>query len=137
MAKTTHTFEWKGGDVDEKVNTAIGRASVAWGEQVANKGREIVHRLSGTLSRSIHAAAGSYDVDETGQAVEGVLPIIVEPVPEWDGDTAAVSAGSWIGYAEFERRRGGSHDWLTGPVAEANGRYGQTLGQALREEGLS
>lgn len=136
MVVRNYTFTWKGVDVDAKVTNAIERASVAWGEQVSNKAKERAHRLSGTLSRSIHAAKGSYDQDDTGAAVAGVMPIVVDPVPEWEGETALVSAGSWINYAEFERRRGGGHDWLTGPAGEANGRYGQTIRQALVEEGV-
>ncbi len=141
MPKSKSTFEWHGRDVAERTHRAIGRASVAWGESIVSKAKGKVHRLSGTLSRSIHAAGKSYDGGRDKKAAEvGSLGSggfgAGRSLPTWAGDRAFIEAGSWIDYAVYEQARGGSHDFMTAAVDSANSGYTDKLRQAMMQEGL-
>lgn len=130
-------YQWKGDEITQAVKMAVARAEVAWGVDVAMKAKARAHRLSGTLSRSLHAAPGNYDKDETKEAQQSELPIVVSGTPSWVSEyVATVAAGSWINYALYEMRRGGAHDFLTAPVTEAEGEFEGKLKQALAEEGV-
>jgi hypothetical protein len=136
MGKSRVEFKWNGPQLQVAMHTAIARAEVAWGVDVAMKAKAIAHRISGTMSRSMHCAPGDYDTDDTAQAQGSEMAIIVGATPRWLSEFVAdVAAGSWVNYALFEMRRGGAHDFLTGPYNEAMGEYNGRLQQALREEG--
>lgn len=135
MAKNTH--EWHGDRVNESVGRAVIRAEIAWGETAVSKSKQLpVHRLSGTLSRSLHAAPADHDVDETRQAEVSVIAS-TPPKERASDPVIRIAWGSWIDYAGFERKRGGSHDWMTGPTAEASGAYPRTLESAMAAAGLT
>ena len=125
--------QWFGGQIKAGAERAQLRAALAWGEQVSSRAKMRAHRISGTLSRSIHAAPEDYDRDDEPQAKTAEVPT-VRPSPTPDG--VIIAAGSWMSYAEFERRRGGAHDWLTQPAEESNAKFPITLRQAWAEEGL-
>ena len=121
------TFEWRGEEVKQKVERATGRAMVSWAENVIAGAKRGVHRLSGTLSRSLHAAGRNYSGDNDERAAKvGSLSMggvgSSMNLPDWDGSKtrAYIEAGSWITYAIYEWARGGSHDFLTAANAAAN-----------------
>jgi hypothetical protein len=136
MPKSRVDAKWNGPLLMAAMHRAIARSEVAWGVNVSMKAKGRAHRISGTLSRSMHCAPGDYDTDDTAIAQAVEMPIIVGQVPRWLSDFISdVAAGSWINYAIFEKRRGGTHDFLSGAVAEANGEFHGQLQQALAEEG--
>lgn len=119
------------------VRRAYARTSIA----LANKGvarmKKLVHRRTGTLSRSIHASAseggheGDLEVAKDGVAIVEVI------APEWLGNnTYDTYAGSWLPYAAIEAARGGSHDFFTPAVAVVEREMQRTFKQALKAEGL-
>lgn len=136
MAKKIVHFEWHGKKVEAKAKRAIESASVQWGVTVAQKAKGIVHRLSGTLSRSLHAAPDNYNIDDTAAAMVSTMPLEVGNIPRWVGSKAMVAAGSWIDYAIYEKARGGLHDFLSTPARETNSKYGDMLRRAFARQGL-
>lgn len=119
MAKGGFKMDWRGAKVGDKAGRAAKRAGIWWGETVVSKAKQRVHRLTGTLSRSLHFRG-----------------------PQEAGDKFTVEAGSvdWftrLPYGLYEYRRGGSHDFLTGPAREATGGLRDALKQALAEEGMN
>jgi hypothetical protein len=129
------TFEWHGDNIEQRVLRAVGRSQVAWGEQVTSKMRSVVHRLTGTLSRSLHTAKAGY-TGESDESTARAGAAVANQDPGTSHGRAIVEAGSWISYALYEMRRGGSHDYVTDAVRSANGDYGETLKRAIMQEGL-
>jgi hypothetical protein len=115
-----YKISWHGRRVTEKVKRSMERTAVGWGVQVSNEARVVVHRLTGTLSRSLNFR---------GPQDDGVDKVIA--------DAGSVDWFTKIPYGIYEWARGGSHDYLTGPVRIANADVLANLAKALREEGLS
>ena len=128
-------LEWHGEKIRGKGRRAVERAMQAWGAQVVADAKNDVHRLTGTLSRTLHTASRSYK-PSSDQAEEGGGAVATGDLPEWEGDNAFIVAGSWISYAIHELRRGGAHDFLSRAVNRANGRFKGLLQQAFGSEGL-
>ena len=128
-------LEWHGEKIEGKSRRAVGRAMNAWGAQVVAEAKNDVHRLTGTLSRTLHTAMRSYKAS-SDKAEEGGGAVATGDLPEWEGDSAFLVAGSWVSYAIHELRRGGDHDFLTRAVNRANDRFKSSLQQAFGEEGL-
>ena len=137
------TFVWRGEEVKDKVRRATGRACVGWSEDVISGSKQAVHRLTGTLSRSLHSAGRNYRGGSDERAAKvGALPAggvtSGKSLPDWGGgDTAYIEAGSWISYAIYEWARGGSHDFLTAANSAANSRFPMLMRKALAEERLT
>lgn len=137
------TFVWRGEEVKDKVRRATGRACVAWAENVVAGAKATpVHRLTGTLSRSLHSAGRNYSgKSDKRAAMVGALPAggvaSGKPLPDWGGgDVAYIEAGSWIDYAIYEYARGGSHDFITAANKAANSRFPGLMRKAIAEEGM-
>lgn len=137
MART-----WNGMTIIEKKNRATGRAIVAIGMQVAADGKRITHRISGTLARSIHAAAVGLEHDDRAEeaaAAGGADLLMMNGLPRpsfLPGFGAAIEVGSWLPYAcvEWEGRK---HPGITQAVEGVRGaRSDAIVRQAFREERL-
>ena len=129
---------WAAGPVVNKVTRAKERALVAVGERIVSEAKQVVHRISGTLSRSIHLAQPGY----TGPADQSRARSLdlhrrgsIVPLKTAGGDLVLL-AGSWIDYAEDELDRGGSHDYMTPAVEIAEGASKEALQRALAAEGF-
>jgi hypothetical protein len=138
-----YTLNWKGAEIKSKVKRAVSRSMIAWAETAVYNMKTRVHRLTGTLSRSIHAAPrdyqGSGDEGSAASPPKGsamTLPAMGE-IPQWVGDGAVVRVGSWISYAKYENDRGGDHQFLEPAVEAATSGYHAQLEQAMREEGFA
>ncbi len=137
------TFVWRGDEVRDKVKRATGRAMVSWSENIISGAKRAVHRLSGTLSRSLHAAGRSYSGAQDERAAHvGSLSsggvVSGAPLPDWGGGASAyIEAGSWISYAIYEYVRGGAHDFITSANDEANSRFPGLMNRAIAEERMT
>ena len=137
------TFVWNGEEIKDKVRRATGRACVAWAENVVSGSKQAAHRLTGTLSRSLHSAGRNYRGGSDERAARaGSLPAggtgSGKSLPDWGGgDTAYIEAGSWISYAIYEYARGGSHDFLTAANEASNSRFPDMMRRAMAEERLT
>lgn len=131
------SFVWHGQRIKRKLERAVARATIAWAMLVSTEAKMDVHRVTGTLSRSIHAAPSNYDGgSDIMLAKASALSGIVGQVPRWLGNrsVAEVAAGSWIDYAKTERQRGGTHDWLSRAVTVADAKFPFILARAMGQE---
>jgi hypothetical protein len=137
----SYTFVWHGEELKHHVEHALSRAAVGWAQQVVMAAKMIVHRVTGTLSRSLHAAprdyngAGDFEQAKTTSLDTGAAGAGYE-LPKWDNGHAYIAAGSWIQYAAAEFSKGGTHDYLSGPVAQANQNFEGLVKKAMGEEGI-
>ena len=134
-------FSWLGDTVVKgKTRRAVSRALVSTAEAVAALMKRKAHRLSGTLSRSVHSAPFGYrGRSDYAAARLASLTTGGSEGPNftvWQGEQGEVWVGSWIPYALFEARRGGAHDFITGPGVQGSQSFFRRLEQALKEEGL-
>jgi hypothetical protein len=130
-------FTWEGEQITVKVRRAIGRGSVALAETIVSEAKQRVHRLTGTLSRSIHSAPDAYMGEgdhESAKAGEELGGALVTSLPTWvSPGQAVILVGSWIPYACVEESR---HPYMAPAVEAALGRAADIFAQAFREEGL-
>ena len=138
MSAELTKFVWKGDELVVAVHRAVARSMVALGETVSSEAKQRVHRLTGTLSRSIHAAPDNYmGTGDYEQAKEADLAAgaAVAQLPTWVGQNKAVIlVGSWIPYACVEE---GRHPYMAPAIEVAMGRVLGVFQQAFREEGLA
>lgn len=132
------SFKWFGDKIRRKAESAVGSAAIAWGETVVSEEKQRVHRLTGTLSRSLHVATDKYNgTNDERIARSGVVTTQqLGGIPRWVAgkSKAKVAAGSWISYAGDELKRGGTHDYQTAAVRIANNRFPRTMALAFRRE---
>lgn len=118
---------WHGDEIETRAERAVGRALIGNAELHATHAAANVHRISGNLSRSIHAAKTMTmgDIDANPES------IIEKP------HVRVIEVGSWIEYACVEENRGGTHSYMQ-PAHEATyPLLGGQLKRAFREEGLA
>lgn len=132
-------YEWYGDDILSSCKRAVGRASVALAETVVYEAKDRVHRLTGTLSRSIHAApdghegSGDHPRAEGGENLQGS---VTAELPTWVGENQAVIlVGSWIPYACVEESR---HPYMAPALEAVMGSVAEEIfQQAFAEEELA
>lgn len=135
------TFEWNGANFIEAMHTAVSRAQIAVGSLAVSEQKAVVHRLTGTLARSIHIAPKDY-VGESDQAKAAAgLDLQTDGggaafynLPTWVGDDAYLEEGSWIDYACVENNR---HPYMAAGMDLAISRARAIYQQAFAEEGIS
>ncbi len=133
MISTSITQTMTMGGIHDNIRRAWARTAIALGERgVADmKGR--VHRLTGTLSRSLHVSAKEKGHEsDVGQAKSSDIKETISP--NWDKGSYDVLAGSWLPYAGPEAGRGGSHDFFTPAVEVVKRNVESTYKQALEDE---
>lgn len=131
MASTV-ILDWQGAQVLTKAKRAIERAEVATLEEASAEATRVVHRITGTLARSIHAAP----IDYVGPADESVARsgrkiMNAADIPTWQGWQAMGEVGSWISYAIYEERR---HPYLAPSFHMATQQFTTKLHQAFDSE---
>ena len=122
--RTRTDTEWHGDEIKRRAERANARGTIAIGEGVVSAAKRVVHVISGTLRRSIHAAAA-----RTG----GTIDATTQNVRTKDG--AVVDAGSWIEYACVEET-GRGHAYMQPAVEQVRATVHITMQQAYAEEGL-
>lgn len=128
------TFKWEGTNVIERVKRAVERSEVAVAEVAVTEAKVVVHRITGTLSRSIHAAQpGTTDGASDEEAAFGGSDLTAAVVPVWEGDQALLEVGSWISYAINEEDL---HPYLYPSIEKAAAEAPAIFEQAFAEEGL-
>jgi len=138
-------FEWRGNDIVAAVHRAAARGVVALGETIVSEAKQRVHRLTGTLSRSIHSAPDNYqggsdyddarDPEHGGSGRDLAAGAVIGELPTWVTESqAVVLVGSWIPYACVEE---GRHPYMQPAIEAAMGRALGVFQQAFREEGLA
>lgn len=97
------------------IHRAYARAATALAFRAVAQMKGRVHRITGTLSRSIHASRheegheGDLEKGRAGTTItENISPVWAK------GSTWDILAGSWIPYAIYEQERGGPHDFFQG-----------------------
>lgn len=127
MTLTRIRRTWHGDEIEVRAERAVGRALIGNAEQHARHASEHVHRISGDLARSIHAAM----VDTMGD-----IPADGENIIRKD-HVRTIEIGSWLAYACVEENRGGEHSYMQ-PAHEFAWRLmGTQLKEAFRQEGLA
>ncbi|KKN47438.1 hypothetical protein LCGC14_0662780 [marine sediment metagenome] len=119
--------------IHDNIRSAWVRTAIALGwKGIADmKGR--VHRLTGTLSRSIHVSVREEGHgDDLDNAKGGDIKETISP--NWDEGSYDVLAGSWLPYAGPEAHRGGSHDFFTPAIEVIKRSVQSTYKQALEDE---
>lgn len=133
---TTFISMWAAAPVIGKVSRAKERALIAVGERIVSEEKQVVHRDTGTLSRSIHLAQPGY-TGPTDQARARSLDLhrkgAIVPLKSKGGDLILL-AGTWIDYAQDEIDRGGAHDYVTPAVEIAGASSKEALQRALAAE---
>lgn len=117
---------WHGDEIQARAERAVGRAIIGNAELHAANASANVHRISGNLSRSIHAAK----TNTIGEIPADQQNIIERP------HVRMVEVGSWLPYACVEENRGGSHSYMQPAHEWAWPLFGNQLKRAFREEGL-
>lgn len=138
-------FTWDGAEAKAKARRAVNRAMVALGARTTSGAKQRVHRLTGTLSRSIHEAPPDYATQATGDlkaaqdAAHGgqeqdLAGSEMAKLPVWDEHSeAAMEVGSYLPYACVEEAR---HPYLAPALDEAMASAEATFKQAFAEEGF-
>lgn len=135
-------FTWLGSEVSARTALAENAALVAIAQDVVAGGKMYVHRLTGTLSRSIHAAPVGYEDGEgdrgsamAGSDLGGAFGMSIDMVTQ-QGNGAAIWAGSWIIYAYIQEIIRGNL-YMTQAVDDVSGERAQShMTQAFAEAGL-
>lgn len=131
-------YAWYGRQYDEAGKRALSRGAVAATNEFVSNAKMIVHRDSGTLSRSIHAAPPNYHENQgdESKAASGVDLVDVAGYNffKWEGDRAHAQAGSWLGYAIYEENL---HPYLAPALAMARQTAQHHFDMAFREEGMN
>jgi len=132
-------FEWYGDDILGSCRRAAARGTIALAETVVSSAKDRVHRLTGTLSRSIHAAPDGYEGAGDQPQAEGGADLSgasYAELPTWVGeDQAVILVGSWIAYACVEESR---HPYMAPALEAVMGSVAEDIfQQAFAEEGLA
>lgn len=117
---------WHGDEIQARSDRALGRALIANGELHSRHASVNVHRISGNLARSIHAAK---------YLTMGEIPADEDNIIERSG-VRVLEVGSWIEYACVEENRGGTHSYMQPAHEWAWPQFTGQLRRAFREEGL-
>lgn len=105
-------FEWKGAEYKVKVAAKAAELLLRWGDMVAAEAKSTVHRVTGTLSRSIATFAEARDTAAEERPDIGSLAKELE-----HADKATILVGSKLPYACVEENR---HPYLGPAVSKAN-----------------
>ena len=133
MART-----WEGLTFQARAHRAAGRASIGIGMAVAADTKRLTHRVSGTLARSVHAAAPSadHDGDENSALTQDLMMSKGFIIPGASPEGPTLEVGSWLPYACAEWI-GRNHPGITQGLEGVRGaRATSIVMQAFREEGL-
>ena len=124
---------WLGHEIEEAMEEIVEEASLQTVLVAKMYMKERVHRVTGTLSRSIHVAPTDYE-GSTDQAIATASEVIDVPYGDWDvaGRYYGIAVGSWIEYADDEELRGGSHENMGPSFEMAVQEYPTFLEQAFR-----
>lgn len=132
-------MNWKGDDVKRRAHRAIERGMIATAETAVSEAKQRVHRLTGTLSRSIHAAPAQYNGEHDHRRAR-IIDLaedggIAQGLPTWRDDSAIIWVGSWLPYA-FVEEVVRKHTYL-GPAFDlAKARAVEKFRMAFAQEGL-
>lgn len=131
-------FVWTGAEVKTAGRRAVNRTMVALGARTSSGAKQRVHRLTGTLSRSIHEAPPDYATQSAGDheaaKTTDLAGSATAKLPVWDDKgEAALEVGSYLPYACVEEAR---HPFLAPALDEAMAGAEETFRQAFAEEGL-
>lgn len=126
-------IRWEGGKRSREVTRACERATLAIAEHVASEAKIRVHRITGTLSRSIHTFNEEYagqgdEAQAKGSAIQGLK------VANTKGGTITVLVGSLISYAKYEERL---HPFLTPAFDIALSGAQARFRMAMAQEGIT
>jgi hypothetical protein len=119
-----------------KARRASTRALVGTAEHGISLAKANVHRVTGTLSRSLHTAGRNYQGEsdyEAAKAADLQNGSVTTSQVSWEGDTGVIWAGSWIPYAVFEESL---HPFLGPAFDVAREQQGSLLQKAFHEEGF-
>lgn len=125
---------WHGAEMNRKVVRACERTTLALAETVASEAKQRVHRVTGTLSRSIHTFDEEFEGQgderraKDGEAIQGLRAV------ETKGGIITVLVGSLISYAKYEERL---HPFMEPAFDVAMATGVARFRQAMAEEGLT
>jgi hypothetical protein len=137
MAMVSRT--WNGLTLQHKIDRAAGRAIVGIGVLASVETKRVTHKVTGTLSRSVHAAEPmeyheSDEVDAAGGADLMMDAGQLHAAKTYVG--RVIEVGSWISYACAEWV-GRGHPGVTQGLEVSRGvRADNIVKQAFMEEGL-
>ena len=134
---TPSQFTWSPAGVLRKEKRAVDRATVATMNIAASNAKMVVHRVFGTLSRSIHVAPLGYKGDaDQSMAEAGISLQDDRAIVKWDNFGLSLFVGSWLDYSLVEELRGGSHEYMLPSFQSAVKEYPKILRKAMKREGL-
>lgn len=110
--------DWDGPKILEKAKKAVTATCIWFGEDMVSGMKVDVHRLTGTLSRSLNFQGPN----ETGGRFETLIGDL-----DWFTKLA---------YGRWEFLRGGSHDYMTRALNASIQQLLTKLAAAMKEEGL-
>ncbi len=143
---TAVAFTWTADEVLAKAKRAHERALVAFGYSISQQSKTIVHKVTGTLGRSIHIAQDSYSdsIDDLQHAKDhkrggdeldvGAAQGNMTELVTWTGSVGSLSVGSWLEYAQRIETR---YPYMAPTIQSMQGRFLGLLQQAMSEEGLA
>jgi len=126
-------IRWDGGKRSREVTRACERATLAIAEHAASEAKIRVHRITGTLSRSIH----TFDEEYRGQGDEAVAKdgeVQGLRAANVKGGVVTVLVGSLISYAKYEERL---HPFMKPAFDVAIEGAGARFRMALAQEGIT
>lgn len=115
---------WEGGDIRVRFKRAIARGTISVSEQIAARAKVNVHKVTGDLARSIHAAKA----DTLGDQEMSQQNVLTE-------EGTLTEVGSWLAYACVEEV-GRGHQYMMPAVEAVRGTTARTFRAAFKQEGF-
>jgi len=139
MTKALQSFSFEVGDLLKRKNRAVAKAQVAMARDMILLAKDIVHVITGTLQRSIHAAPLNYlGEGDYARAINGedLGEMFIDDFNQFmRGRSVEIEVGSWIPYANIEENVR-AHHFLLPAFNAVTAKQEQYYHQAFREEGL-